>query len=466
MLQAPKTSVLKALVFLLSLTFMGCEKGFVSQNKTSNVPVNNSLGTQVTCSPTQSQACATATGQGIQYCTESGSPQACVLETCNAGYSLKNGICVENTCTPDTTTACAGSNGTGIKTCNSQGTGFGSCVINKCDYGFHLQGTTCESNVCTSGSKVACTGTNGEGQRVCNADGTGYGTCELSSCHTGYHLQSGSCVADVCTSGTSITCTELNGSGTKTCNSTGTGYGSCQLKSCSTGYNLQNGICVANPCIPGETQSCFESHGRGYKTCSSTGTSFGACRLESCDLGYTLREGYCITEITPTPTPNPVTPGPVSPGPNGACNPPGTAVVEVQTGLPSKVFPRTSYANIVTPTTIYSFAFKTTASTEPYLGVLTATKLSNTIGNKWIVVSDCKGDISTGQKDSGCYSYAPESTEITYLLNRNNYRPERFCNLKPNTQHYANVVSPGPVTTGEAVSCTSPTNCGFSFNAQ
>lgn len=233
------------------------------------------------------------------------------------------------------------------------------------------------------------------------------------------------------------------------------------------GSVLMNGVaapttftCTGGACSPSSLLLTASPNIAGGYQFKNWGTS-GACASQgstpTCQVTLTANavSVAAVFEST-TPTPNP----------GVACNPAGTTIVDVQTQLPTAAFPKTTYANVALPETIYSFAFKSTASVDPQVGALTEAQLTNTLGNKRVVVSECRGDVSTVGKDKGCYNFGSEGSIVTYLVNRSNYRPDRYCNLKPNTQYYANVVSPGPVTTGEAVTCTSPTNCGFSFNAQ
>ncbi len=145
-----------------------------------------------------------------------------------------------------------------------------------------------------------------------------------------------------------------------------------------------------------------------------------------------------------------------------ACNPAGSSLEEVITSIPTKPYNRTNFANVVTPTTIYAFKFKTADTSEFYEGKFAASQLSNTLSNKWIVISECKGDIRRDNKPAGCSRFSSETTMLGYLLN-STFRPDLYCHLKPNTQYYANVVSPGTLTGLNENTCTSVTNCGFSF---
>ena len=249
-----------------------------------------------TCSPTQSQACESVNGQGIQFCSPSGDPLACQIESCNSGYLLLDGQCVPKACQPNAVATCVENNGAGNKTCNTKGTAFGSCVLNTCNAGYNLQNGTCVMNACASNSNVACSQNNGTGNKVCNSQGTGYSTCVLSACDSGYNFQKGSCVANACDPRSTTPCNENNGMGVKTCNSTGTGYGACQLNACVAGYNLQNGVCIANACVPNQNYACNENNGMGVKTCNSTGTGYGACQLNACVAGYNLQNGICVAK--------------------------------------------------------------------------------------------------------------------------------------------------------------------------
>lgn len=157
---------------------------------------------------------------------------------------------------------------------------------------------------------------------------------------------------------------------------------------------------------------------------------------------------------------------PVTPPVVDSCTPTGMTLVEVASNIPISTLIKKDYAS--TTKTVTAFSFKTpVASTTLKMGGATATQLSNTEGGKMIVVSTCKGDISTAGKDSGCYRYAGESTFIEYLTNYKVYRPDTYCNLQPNTQYYFNVVPRDGTTQGasETSTCSKDSACGFSFNA-
>jgi hypothetical protein len=93
--------------------------------------------------------------------------------------------------------------------------------------------------------------------------------------------------------------------------------------------------------------------------------------------------------------------------------------------------------------------------------------LTSSIAGKLIVVSECRGDIDTTlttEKTGGCVRFGAETAMVSYVVNASPpVRPTAYCNLKPNTQYYLNVV-PRQTTDG-AANCTSTTNCGFSFLA-
>lgn len=155
----------------------------------------------------------------------------------------------------------------------------------------------------------------------------------------------------------------------------------------------------------------------------------------------------------------------VTPNPSTACNPANTTLVDVATELPTKVFSRTDYRP--TPATVYSFAFKTKPAGDVATGQLSVAKLTSSIAGKLIVVSECRGDIDTTlttEKTGGCVRFGAETAMVSYVVNASPpVRPTAYCNLKPNTQYYLNVV-PRQTTDG-AANCTSTTNCGFSFLA-
>lgn len=195
--------------------------------------------------------------------------------------------------------------------------------------------------------------------------------------------------------------------------------------------------------------------GTGYKFKSWGGACAGNS-TDTCTLSIT--SNLTVSAVFQTESTTPTTPG-------MACNPAGSTLIDVTTPLPEKAFNRTDYATTMTPSTIYAFAFKTADTAEVRTGVLTASQLSSSSDNKWIVVSECRGDIDRSGKDGGCAVIAAESTRLNYILNKGVYKPAAYCNLKPNTQYYANVVAPGKLTGIAEGGCTTTTNCGFSFTA-
>lgn len=145
----------------------------------------------------------------------------------------------------------------------------------------------------------------------------------------------------------------------------------------------------------------------------------------------------------------------------GDCNPAGTILTRVKTELPYKVFPRTNYYPV--PHQIHSFAFKTTSvSSKISSGMLSVAILSSSNTGKLAVISTCAGDIDTAGKDAGCSRFGAETSTVSYVVNNvTSIKPNFYCNLKPNTQYYFNVV---PRETSNGVSnCTAKERCGFSF---
>lgn len=217
-------------------------------------------------------------------------------------------------------------------------------------------------------------------------------------------------------------------------------------------------VCTAiDTCTPAATVTLKAKPAAGYKLQSWGAGCLGTPATSACLVSMTSNQTVSAVFEAEATTP---------PSAGVACNPAGSTLVDVATPLPVKQFPRTDYPNTMTPTTIYAFAFKTSDTTAVSTGVLAASQLSNTIDNKWIVISECRGDIDRSNKDVGCARYAPESTTVTYVLNKGAYKPTLYCNLKPNTQYYANVVAPGKITGLAQDSCVSTANCGFSFLAQ
>lgn len=148
------------------------------------------------------------------------------------------------------------------------------------------------------------------------------------------------------------------------------------------------------------------------------------------------------------------------------CKPEGTTIVDIQTGLPETGLTRTEYRP--TPSTVYAFAFRTKPAGEVSTGRLTATKLTSSQTGKLIVISECRGDVSTtlnAEKTAGCVMFGSETAVLSYIVNITpKFYPLYWCNLKPNTQYYLNVI--GRSTTDGPNLCTDTANCGFSFMTQ
>ena len=75
----------------LILSFQNCGKGFqVQQNLDSN-----SQGLRVKeCTPKQVLTCEEINGNGTKTCDDTGMYQACILDSCNAGFHLQDGMCL------------------------------------------------------------------------------------------------------------------------------------------------------------------------------------------------------------------------------------------------------------------------------------------------------------------------------------------------------------------------------------
>lgn len=165
--------------------------------------------------------------------------------------------------------------------------------------------------------------------------------------------------------------------------------------------------------------------------------------------------------VSPAPTPSPGS------GVQGAaCNPVGTELVEVDTGPPDMAYPRTNFRP--TPSTVYAFAFKTKTNGEMYTGRFTVNKLSSAISGKLIVISRCRGDVSTvlnEEKTQGCLMFGSETATLGYVVDVTSaYKPLYYCNLKPNTQYYLNVI--GRDSAESANLCENTSVCGFDFERQ
>ena len=235
-------------------------------------------------------------------------------------------------------------------------------------------------------------------------------------------------------------------------------YGSIVLNADDSAPQASYVLCSApDNCTPAVSLILKAKPNPGYKVKSWGDACVGAAPTSPCEVSMnSSKKVTAIFEAEAT-----------APPPAGvACNPTGTTVVPVDTAFPTKLFPKTTYADM-TPSTIYSFAFRTPATTEVVTGQLIATRVTGANDTKLIVVSKCSGDIDRTNKDAGCSRYAPESNTLSYILNRGGaYRPTAFCNLEPNTLYYANVVSPGKLTGLEVDSCSSPATCAFSFALQ
>ncbi len=189
----------------------------------------------------------------------------------------------------------------------------------------------------------------------------------------------------------------------------------------------------------------------GYKLKNWKGVCVGNSLICPVTISSNLNVGAEFEPDTPPPTNT------------EACNPAGSTLEEIATSIPTKPYNRVYFSNVVAPNAIYAFKFRTPDTAEVMEGKLSAAKLSNSMSNKWVVISECKGDIRRDDKPAGCARYSPDATVITTLVNSPGYKPDSYCNLKPNTQYYANVVSPGKLTGLSENACTSVTNCGFSF---
>lgn len=167
------------------------------------------------------------------------------------------------------------------------------------------------------------------------------------------------------------------------------------------------------------------------------------------------------TQINTGKTPSEFEPTPPATGQTtGQCQSKGTSLVKVATELPQKAFPRTNYHPL--PNQVYSFSFKTVPQGETTTGILSVALLSSSSGGKLVVVSTCPGDVETAGKDAGCYHFGAETSSVSFVVNSTSrLKPEMYCNLKPNTQYYFNVV-PRESSNGPS-NCTAAANCGFSF---
>lgn len=151
-----------------------------------------------------------------------------------------------------------------------------------------------------------------------------------------------------------------------------------------------------------------------------------------------------------------------TPPPLTDCKPAGTTLVEVQTTTPH---PRTVYRP--TPSTVHAFAFKTVQAGALATGRLNVNVLSNGAAGKLIVISECRGDVSTvvnAEKTQGCVVFGSETATLGYTVNASpKIKPLYWCNLKPNTQYYLNVIGRSEANGPDL--CASSAVCGFDFES-
>ena len=144
------------------------------------------------------------------------------------------------------------------------------------------------------------------------------------------------------------------------------------------------------------------------------------------------------------------------------CKPTDTTLVEVQT---TKPHPRTIYRP--TPSTVHAFAFKTVEAGALATGRFNINVLSNGASGKLVVISECRGDVSTvvdTEKTQGCVMFGSETATLGYTVNASpKLKPLYWCNLKPNTQYYVNVI--GRSEANGPNLCASSAECGFDFES-
>lgn len=185
----------------------------------------------------------------------------------------------------------------------------------------------------------------------------------------------------------------------------------------------------------------------------------GDCAKDSnqatCSL--VMNSGRSVSAMfTSTATPPPLT----------DCKPEGTTLVDVPTSAQATAFPRTVYRP--TPSTVHAFAFKTVPAGAMKTGRFTVNKLSSATSGKLIVISECRGDVSTTlteEKTQGCVMFGSETATLGYVVNSSTkLKPLYYCNLKPNTQYYLNVI--GRSGADSVNLCPDASVCSFDFEAQ
>ncbi|CAF0953865.1 unnamed protein product [Adineta steineri] len=270
-------------------TMGACNTGFLDCD---NSPLNGCETNKLT-DPTHCGLCATVCNlaQTSQQCTNG----ICVVGTCNAGYkdcdnTASNG-CEKNTATD------VNNCGTCKHVCSlsqaTPGCSSGACVISSCNTGYsdcdHNAANGCEVNILTTATNCGscsgyCTYSNA-------AAGCAAGACTLGACNTGYtdcnKVSSDGC--EVNTYGDTNNCGKCGTvcslpQTTATCTT-----GACTVGTCTAGYancdNIASNGCESIPATDVNncgtcTHACTYAH--ATPICSS-----GTCSMGACAAGYT-----------------------------------------------------------------------------------------------------------------------------------------------------------------------------------
>lgn len=162
--------------------------------------------------------------------------------------------------------------------------------------------------------------------------------------------------------------------------------------------------------------------------------------------------------VPSNPPPPPVASPAPQPDPLGSSCVSKGHLICVNTNVPNKVFVKTTYTP--NPETVYAFRFATPASGQK-VGSGVGTRVSSSPMTKMVVISEVPGDVSVANKPSGCVSSSIEVSTVRYAVNYPEANPSVYCRLAPGKIYYFNVVSKTP--NSDKLTCTSRSNCGFSF---
>ncbi|WP_162860633.1 InlB B-repeat-containing protein [Pseudothauera hydrothermalis] len=147
-----------------------------------------------------------------------------------------------------------------------------------------------------------------------------------------------------------------------------------------------------------------------------------------------------------------------SPATASACGPTPSNVNIINTQVVGTNFTRTTISP-ATPQEIQAFRFTTSAG--PGGGVADLARLTGSVGQRTVVISQCPGDISTTGKSGGCYASAYDTVSRSFVVGYPNLSPSRYCHLEPNTTYYVNVTN--QVLNGSSPTCTTSSNCRYNF---